>query len=64
MDDTNIIATTPEERRLMTRLYGADPREDGRQPEDQGAEDSAFVFDIEDMALVGRPDDGRRWPHQ
>lgn len=54
MNDRNTIATTPEERRLIGRLYGPDPREEGRQPEDQRS-DSAFVFDIEDMALVGRP---------
>jgi hypothetical protein len=64
VDDTTTMTTTPEERRLIRRLYGPDPREDGRQPEDQRSEDSSFVFDIEDMALVGRPDDGRHWPHQ
>jgi hypothetical protein len=63
--DTNTITTTPEEHRLRTRLRGgADARENGRQPQERRAEDSAFVFDVEDMALVGRPDDRRRWPHQ
>jgi hypothetical protein len=56
--------TTPVDYRLNTKPYATDPRESQHRAQDQHAEDSIFVFDIEDMALLGHPDDGGKRPHQ
>jgi hypothetical protein len=62
--DRKNIFTTPVDHPLNAKPYAPGPRESQRQAEDQDAEDSVFVFDIEDTALVGYPDDGRKRAHE
>jgi hypothetical protein len=62
--DHRNISTTPVDYPRDRKPYAPDPRESQHKAEDQHAEHCVFVFDIEDMVLVGRPDDGRKWPHQ
>jgi hypothetical protein len=58
------ISTTPVDYPPNTKPNAPDPRESQHQAEDQHAEPSVFVFDIEDMALVGHPDEERKQPRQ
>jgi hypothetical protein len=62
--DHKNISTTPVDYSLNRKPNAPDPRESQHQAEDQHAEHSVFVFDIEDMALVGHPDEERKQPHQ
>jgi hypothetical protein len=62
VDHTN-KSTTPVDYPLSTKPRAPGPRESQHQGEDEYAEHSVFVFDIEDMALVGHPDEGRKQPH-
>jgi hypothetical protein len=57
------ISTTPVDYPPNRKPDAPDPLESQHRAEDQYAEHSVFVFDIEDMALVGHPDEGRKQPH-
>jgi hypothetical protein len=62
--DHKNTSTTPVDHPLNRKPSATDPRESHHRAQDQHAEDSVFVFDIEDMALVGHSDDWGKRPHQ
>jgi hypothetical protein len=57
---TNIIMTTLEEHEPITELHNPD-RDDLLSDEN---EPEPFLFDVEDLALLGHLDDARREPNK
>ena len=63
VDETRKLTISPEERQLITKLYGPDPRESKASSgaTDEHQQDSAFVFDLEDLPFVSLEDDSAEW---